>query len=1336
MPNESLVVKKSIVDDYVTLALQNKNNSVTRSEGRTSDRKPKVDLKEIRESSTKTILEIKVSTGLVFPDKALNRALSEQLLPMMEEAAKVEQSSLDEKARKKQALRNATTLAVLFNDYEEAVSYLKNYEQGYSGNQLLHDACLITLPANDKWNVPVWKSLIRKYIDKPNLFNIFPNATAIEGYVESNRKKLEEENNKKIEERYASLYIEEYEELQKKLEKKTQIKEVQKDFKTYLTKQLGIPERGKPTEAQKAALEQRLKNPTEEDEKQREQLIQHHLAQYKDIDTSTKEGFVKAMLDKNKAKTDSLKAFENKNIFSKATAYEQLNSYLELIVYKNYSKNIEAAKLFADAKIKIQEVGFDEYLSLIPKDNPTYIPDVSIDGEALGHKGYVLKKLNPNDPRAAVLGKLTSCCQSLTDEGAECVRHGITDGRGGFYVLFEIDTKTQKETIVAQCWAWLGKNNSLVFDSVESNINFREKEAGLELVTDFFSHLADKLVREKEVPNVMVGFGGATPKALKVLPSTLHADYPFEYYGYRDSKKQGFLAIQGLSLCDLFSERKIKSASSQQEANAKNRSYEPKSLPLVAKNRLIYVISTQNIDIKKFEFCGLTSESVEAWNIEYTNIIKRLKSDNKETVQEAFRHYKQHLGFDDKTNMIVIDEELATKLNEDSECSLGDFIRIIIADEKNESLISSLVGLKSVLRFVYRYCSEFELIKELLREKKFQSKINSVGDLNSLLEDIPFWERVIFIKEMAGDKKLQSIINSVDDLNSLLKNIPHDKIIPFIKEVLGYGKLQSIINSMDDLFYFLLDNKRIAFIKDVLGDEKFKSIINSKMNSVGDVQSLLKYLPVIECIKEVIGDEKLQLIINSIINYAYDLEGMLDQIPENKRVSFIKEVVGYLKLQSIINSARAWKNLLFKIPDNERIIFIKDVLGDKKMQSIINSVVELGAILLFINADDMVTFIKDVFGDMRLKTIINSENDLRQLWAYFDSDKWVVLTKELLGDEKLQSIIYSMSDWQLILDLNDTIREEDVYVKLSSIINFEVDWAILLGYIPSDEKDYFINDLFENIKKFVVDFMKDDSIKAVEVHQINQDPLDKEAINKSKLIKVANNIQKEIQSRIELARQKLKAINKAIWDISTIQVDFTSAITTDALNTVAAALKQQATALSKLDGLTGNETTVRIEFLKNTVTQKQKEIDLAQETLQQRLVVLNGINFDNHINIFERKAIEMQEKSKHYPNYVMAAQKAKTLCTKLKEEKYSFLHNKGRDMVQLKKGFKSTCIKHITDARTVLDHHREWAGAFVQFIADLVAWFSQALANKLGFFGKTDSSAKLEELEKDLGATY
>lgn len=1170
----------SKVEFYMTLSLK-KHNSLISDEANTTDKKGKINSPESLEADTKKIAEIKATTGLVFPDNALNHTVYDELLPMFEEAAKIEQSSLDETARTKHAMRNTTIVAVLFNSSKEALAYLKNYEQGYSGNQLLHDACLITLPEKDQWNVRVWKALIQKYIHEPKLFRIFQNAIAIEAYIVSKRHELEEENSQKIDARYVTLYGKQFEELQNKKLKETQIKETQKDFKIYLQEQLVFPKQKKATEEQKNALKHRLNNPTEQDQAYREQLIQQYLtvllAKYEGVDISTKEQFIKTMLNNNKVQINATKINENKALFSKNTSYEQLKSYLNFIIYKNYDKNISAAELFTD--LAIPEKYFDEYLLMNPHDNSSYIPEVHIDGEALGHKNFVLKKLNPADPRAALLGKFTSCCQSLTDEGAACVKYGIMSERSGFYVLSTIDPTTKNERIVAQCWAWRGKNNSIVFDSVESNFNFRNKEGALALITEFYAYLADKLVREKEVPNVMVGFGGDTPDSLKVIPSPhLHVAHPIDYAGYRDSKKQGFLAIQGTSLYSLFSDKKIKSTP---EDNAHIIVSEPTSLALMAKNKLIYVIS--KLDINKFNDCGLTSELVQAWNIEKKNIIKSLKSDNRETVLEAFRRYKQHIGFDDITDMNELDDELASQIesedsfddegfsDDDDDFSLDSLIRIILSDEKNKSLINSLAGLKSINPFINNMAN---FIKEVLGDKQLQYLINSADDLASLFESVSPDEQFNLIKEVLGTEKFQSIINYRADLESLLRNATHHEQFNIIMGVLGAEKFYSIINSLEELGWLLFnipENKRLYFLKEVVGYEKLKSM----MHSIQDMYNLLTnidYYSREHFAKELLGDTTLLLLVNS----PNDLNRVLHAINHNDEDNFIKKTIGETKLHLLINSLSDLNLLLEGLWETWKIDLTLGLFGVVKIRSLISSVIDLNSLLSEVHIIARKNIIEKVIGREKLQSIITSVSDLNILLSNFaDYDRLDFITR-ILGVNKLLLIITSLDD---VKSLYSNLREYE---------------------------HYFIRGLLSNL------------IPQLPIHSLNG-----------------------------------------------------------------------------------------LEFLQS-------------------------INFDKHLSIFIDKAKQMKRRSAYDPYYVRAAKTAKELCDNLIRAKTDFL-SQNVVMEQLK--FKVLCKTHIKEARTQLDQHRGWSGAIAKFLADLVAWFSSTLANKLGFFGKTDSSIKLEQFEMDLKVT-
>lgn len=74
---------------------------------------------------------------------------------------------------------------------------------------------------------------------------------------------------------------------------------------------------------------------------------------------------------------------------------------------------------------------------------------------------YRMYKLDAADPRGALLGLMTNCCQHLTGAGSACAIHGVQNTSSAFYVV-EKDGK-----VVAQSWAWRAKSGDICFDSIE-----------------------------------------------------------------------------------------------------------------------------------------------------------------------------------------------------------------------------------------------------------------------------------------------------------------------------------------------------------------------------------------------------------------------------------------------------------------------------------------------------------------------------------------------------------------------------------------------------------------------------------------------------------------------------------------------------------------------------------------------------------------------------------------------------------------------------------------------------------------------------------------------------
>lgn len=270
-------------------------------------------------------------------------------------------------------------------------------------------------------------------------------------------------------------------------------------------------------------------SPLPEDEKQKKEYIEGKLQ------NERKHRYI------TQRKQDEATIFEQnctdayKRILSKDTSLEKLEFYYKHTCFKRANENPQAAALFLE--YGLTENQFNQYLSLMPSSSSN-IPNIFIDGEEIGYPGFYIEKLKSTDPKCAILGKLTSCCQSLDSAGSACAIHGITSTNGGFYVLRQkkYPKADPNDPIVAQSWAWL-KDNNLVLDSIESQMDFRRKN--VVIISDFFIYLANKLVTEHKIEKVNVG-QGATPSSLSILNSDSIS--PGHYSGYRDSHQQFTLA--------------------------------------------------------------------------------------------------------------------------------------------------------------------------------------------------------------------------------------------------------------------------------------------------------------------------------------------------------------------------------------------------------------------------------------------------------------------------------------------------------------------------------------------------------------------------------------------------------------------------------------------------------------------------------------------------------------------------------------------------------------------------------------------------------------------------
>jgi hypothetical protein len=190
------------------------------------------------------------------------------------------------------------------------------------------------------------------------------------------------------------------------------------------------------------------------------------------------------------------------------------------------------------------------------------VPDIKIEGEDIGLPGFTMKKLdlisamegeiakrsehNELTPHemAAILGKLSHCCQSIGDAGEKFTLHGMTSKHSDFYVW----TKRMpdgSERVIAQSWAWIKdkKPKSITFDSIEPL-----GTAYNHIFTPFLEEFT-KRIHQLGYQKVTIGKGGKTPKDLPFHtahnPPRLN-DFNFFATGAEyDSKEQWEVKVTG-----------------------------------------------------------------------------------------------------------------------------------------------------------------------------------------------------------------------------------------------------------------------------------------------------------------------------------------------------------------------------------------------------------------------------------------------------------------------------------------------------------------------------------------------------------------------------------------------------------------------------------------------------------------------------------------------------------------------------------------------------------------------------------------------------------------------
>lgn len=181
------------------------------------------------------------------------------------------------------------------------------------------------------------------------------------------------------------------------------------------------------------------------------------------------------------------------------------------------------------------------------------LPNISINGVTVksAYEDYWLVKLPVDDPRAYLLGSITNCCQRIGGTSEYNIFDGLTYENNGFYVLLKRKKKANKHAhpfshwgkinyhdykILGQSYAWLSKNQNLVFD-YWVNLRRSDDPITLDLLTEF----SKRISQNSNILRVSIGLVGIPLS--NDLPQLSIAELMSEGRGSIESSRQGLIYL-------------------------------------------------------------------------------------------------------------------------------------------------------------------------------------------------------------------------------------------------------------------------------------------------------------------------------------------------------------------------------------------------------------------------------------------------------------------------------------------------------------------------------------------------------------------------------------------------------------------------------------------------------------------------------------------------------------------------------------------------------------------------------------------------------------------------
>ena len=248
-------------------------------------------------------------------------------------------------------------------------------------------------------------------------------------------------------------------------------------------------------------------------------------------------------------------------------SYHDAYRYLCESIFFNVNKgNYEFEQMVKKAGITSQSK-FDEYqelyegmknqkISMIPRIKESI--NINIDDTNYIVIGEILRR---DDPFALLVGEssYTNCCQTLNDNGYDCLIHSINEGR--IFCTYLINQN--QKILLAQSWVWRN-GNVICFDNIEGTNYMNKDILYSKLVANAYQYISSKIIEmahkyKDKIDVIMVGSNHNDLKKINYYfgPEYENTICPKGYYSYVDSSKVHYIIGNKEQIDTSFNPKKI-----------------------------------------------------------------------------------------------------------------------------------------------------------------------------------------------------------------------------------------------------------------------------------------------------------------------------------------------------------------------------------------------------------------------------------------------------------------------------------------------------------------------------------------------------------------------------------------------------------------------------------------------------------------------------------------------------------------------------------------------------------------------------------------------------------